>query len=266
MAKREERTKRADSKSNSRVDRNDRNQFLQQTTYDRLAQEQYEFDRANPKRKNVDLIPRNLTQEKYIKALTDNSQSIVFAMGPAGTGKTLLATQYAIKAFKAGMIKKIIISRPAVSVDEQHGFLPGTLVEKLAPWVIPIMDVFKEYYRPQQIEQMLLDEQIEIAPLAYMRGRNLKDCVVILDESQNCTPSQVKMVLTRISEGCKMIVTGDINQHDRGFEKNGLKDFTDRLALSEGINGITVIKFANGDIERHPIVAAVLDLYGDDVK
>jgi phosphate starvation-inducible PhoH-like protein len=258
--------KRTGTKSNSRVDRNDRNQFLQQTTHDRLAQEQYEFERANPKRRNVDLIPRNMTQEKYIKALNDDKQSIVFAMGPAGTGKTLLATQYAIRQLKAGVISKIIISRPAVSVDEQHGFLPGTLVEKLAPWVIPIMDVFKEYYRPHQIEAMLAEEQIEIAPLAYMRGRNLKDCVVILDESQNCTPSQVKMVLTRISQGCKMIVTGDINQHDRGFDKNGLKDFTDRLAASDGVDGITVIKFANGDIERHPIVAAVLDLYGDDVK
>ena len=262
MAKREERTKRTTkTQSASRVDRN---QFLQQSTFDKVAQEQYDYERANPKRKTVNIVPRNLKQEQYCNALTDSTQNIVFAMGPAGTGKTLLATLYAIKALRAGTIDKIIITRPAVSVDEQHGFLPGTLVEKMAPWVIPIMDVFKEYYHPREITKMIEDEQIEIAPLAYMRGRTLKNCIIIGDELQNATVSQMKMLLTRIGDGGKIIATGDINQHDRGFESNGLKDFVERLeSAPKKSSKITIIKFGSHEVERHPIIEEVLALYGD---
>lgn len=262
MAKREERTKRTTkTQSSSRVDRN---QFLQHSSYDRQAQEQYDFERANPKRKNINLIPRNLMQEMYCSALEDVNQNIVFAMGPAGTGKTLLATMYAIKALRAGSIDKIVITRPAVSVDEQHGFLPGSLIDKMAPWVIPIMDVFKEYYHPREINKMLEDELIEIAPLAYMRGRTLKNCVIIADEMQNSTPSQFLMLLTRIGDGSKLIVTGDINQHDRGFDKNGLRDFIGRIEASpRKSKKMTVIKFDKTDVERHPIIEEVLELYSD---
>jgi phosphate starvation-inducible protein PhoH and related proteins len=265
LAKREASTKRTSGKaqSNSRVERN---QFLTQSTYEVQAREEYPNARkmAAQKRKPIDLVPRNLTQERYCSALEDRNQNIVFAMGPAGTGKTLLATMYAIKALRAGTIDKIVITRPAVSVDEQHGFLPGTLIEKMAPWVIPIMDVFKEYYHPTEIIKMMEDELIEIAPLAYMRGRTLKNCVIIADELQNATPSQMKMLLTRIGDGGKIIATGDVNQHDRGFEKNGLKDFVERMDASPTKSKhMTIIKFGSNEVERHPIIEEVLSLYGD---
>lgn len=214
------------------------------------------------RRKRVELLPRNLAQENYVDALHDQSKHIVFAMGPAGCGKTLLATLYAIKALQSGEISKIILTRPAVSVDEQHGFLPGTLIEKMAPWVIPIMDVFKEHYSPAQILKMMEEEVIEIAPLAYMRGRTMKNCIVLADEMQNTTPDQMKMILTRIGDNCRMFVTGDLAQHDRGFTVNGLKDFTQRLA-AKGTSAIEVVNFERGDVERHPVIEEVLALYGE---
>lgn len=214
------------------------------------------------RRKKVQLLPRNLAQEDYIDLLEDASKSIVFATGPAGTGKTLLATLFAIKQLQAGAIKKIILTRPAVSVDEQHGFLPGTLLEKMAPWVIPITDVFKEHYSVAHLEKMLADEVVEVAPLAYMRGRTLKNAIVIFDEAQNATPSQMKMVLTRLGENSRMIVTGDMAQHDRGFDDNGLKDFLRRVQLN-GSRHIGVCHFEKGDVERHPAIEDVLSLYGE---
>jgi phosphate starvation-inducible PhoH-like protein len=223
-----------------------------------------DFDEAKSTRaKRVMITPRNLAQEDYLDALKDESKHIVFAMGPAGCGKTLIATLVAIEALQNGEISKIILTRPAVSVDEQHGFLPGTLIDKMAPWVIPIMDVFKEYYTPKQIVQMMEDEIIEIAPLAYMRGRTMKNCIVLADEMQNTKPSQMKMVLTRIGDNCRMFVTGDLAQHDGGFEKNGLKDFTDRL-MARGSDAMEVVNFEAGDVERHPVIEEVLSLYGED--
>lgn len=229
----------------------------------RFQADDQEFLQTKTTSRRVDLIPRNIAQEQYIEALTDQDKHIIFAMGPAGTGKTLLATMYAIKELKEKRINKIIITRPAVSVDEQHGFLPGSLIEKMAPWVIPIMDVFKEYYHPKQIEKMLLDEVIEIAPLAYMRGRTMKNAIVLFDEAQNATPNQFLMLLTRIGDGSKFIITGDINQHDRGFEQNGLKDFIERFE-ARGSNHMEVLKFSPQDVERHPIIEEILDLYNDD--
>jgi phosphate starvation-inducible protein PhoH and related proteins len=220
-------------------------------------------ERFTQKKKRVDLIPRSLTQEKYVKTLEDDNKHIVFATGPAGTGKTLLGTLYAIKGLKEGKFDKIIITRPAVSVDEEHGFLPGTLIEKMAPWVIPITDIIKEYYTPAQLEFMLQNEIIEIAPLAYMRGRTLKNACILFDEAQNATPSQMKMVLSRISEGSKMIITGDVSQHDRGYEENGLKDFMERLYKAGGSDQIGLISFDATEIERHPVIEEILELYGD---
>lgn len=213
--------------------------------------------------KRVKILPRNIAQEKYLELLDDEMKSVIFATGPAGTGKTLIATLYAIQQLRAGEIKKIIITRPAVSVDEQHGFLPGDLLQKMAPWVIPITDVFKEYYSPAQLTRMLENEIIEIAPLAYMRGRTLKNAIVIFDEAQNATPSQMKMVLTRIGENSRMFITGDVRQHDRGFSDNGLKDFLARLML-KGSDRIGAVTFDAGDVERHPVIEDVLDLYGED--
>lgn len=223
------------------------------------------FQPANEPRmkKKIELIPRNIRQEEYIDLLEDDHNTVVFANGPAGTGKTLIATLYALQQLQMGNIDKIIITRPAVSVDEQHGFLPGTLLEKMAPWVIPITDVIKEYYSVAHLERMIADEVIEIAPLAYMRGRTLKRSIVIFDESQNANPNQMKMVLTRIGEGSRMIVTGDVEQHDRGFDDNGLKDFIYRITSRGGSGRIKLISFEKGHVERHPVIEEVLDLYDD---
>lgn len=213
------------------------------------------------RKKKVEILPRNYNQEQYMFAIEDNT--ITFGVGPAGTGKTLLATTMAIKELRAGNIERIIITRPAVGTQgEEHGFLPGTLIEKMAPWTRPIFDVFEEYYTPQQIEKMIEDGVLEVAPLAYMRGRSFKDAWILLDEAQNCTPEQVKMALTRIGENAKMIVTGDLNQHDRVAEVNGLQDFIERYKKS-GSDDISIIEFEKGDIERSPIVASVLGLYGE---
>lgn len=260
MAKHLARNAKRSNKPNPREERNSPEYTNRRRRNDNVV----DFDEAKTsRRKRVELIPRNLAQETYIDALHDHSKAIVFAMGPAGCGKTLLATLYAIKQLQEGQIEKIVITRPAVSVDEQHGFLPGSLIEKMAPWVIPIMDVFKEYYSPKQIEQMLMDEIIEIAPLAYMRGRTMKNCVVLADEMQNTKVSQMKMVLTRIGDNCRMFVTGDLAQHDGGFETNGLSDFTARLA-ERGSKAISVVDFGPQDVERHPVIEEVLSLYGDE--
>lgn len=213
--------------------------------------------------KHVQIIPKNVTQEDYLELLDDDSKAIVFAMGPAGTGKTMLAVLAAIDAMKNGRCEKIVITRPAVSVDEQHGFLPGTLVEKMAPWTRPIFDVMEEYWSPTEIEGMIADNIIEIAPLAYMRGRTFKNSWIIADEMQNATPSQMKMLLTRIGENSKIIVTGDLAQHDRGFEHNGLKDFIAKLKARKN-NMIGVVEFQRKDVERHAAVTAVLEIYGDE--
>jgi phosphate starvation-inducible PhoH-like protein len=212
--------------------------------------------------KRVALLPRNLAQEVYVEALNDDRKSMVFAMGPAGTGKTMLGTQFAIKRYiEEG--KRIVVTRPAVSVDEQHGFLPGSLIQKMEPWVMPILDVFREHFEQTTIRRMLENSDLEIAPLAYMRGRTFKDATVLGDEMQNALPSQMKMLLTRIGEGSRMIITGDLKQHDRGFEQNGLRDFVHRLR-ERGSDKIAVIEFDPRDIERHPVIEDILDIYGDD--
>jgi phosphate starvation-inducible PhoH-like protein len=213
--------------------------------------------------RNVTIIPKNLRQEDYIDLLDNSSKHIVMAMGPAGTGKTLLAVLTAIRSLRQGNCAKIVVTRPAVSVDEQHGFLPGTLVEKMAPWTRPIFDVFEEYWTPQQIEAMIADGVIEIAPLAYMRGRTFKNSWILADEMQNATPSQMKMLLTRIGDGSRIVVTGDLNQHDRGFENNGLKDFTN-LLKKHNSEVVGVVEFYRQDVERHPAVTEVLNIYGDE--
>ena len=210
----------------------------------------------------VDIRPKNNTQEQYLRLLMDHGKYLVFATGPAGTGKTLLAVLSAIRGFKYGDYQKIVITRPAVSVDEQHGFLPGTLVEKMAPWTRPIFDIFEEYYSPRQLELMIADNIIEIAPLAYMRGRTFKNSWIIADEMQNATDNQVKMLLTRIGENSRMVVTGDIAQFDRGYEENGLRMFLERLKSFQ-TNNIGTVTFSRRDIERHPIVEEILNIYSE---
>ena len=216
---------------------------------------------SRSRQKEVKLSPRNFKQDDLLGYLEDHNINIVFAVGPA-TGKTLISTLAGLKLLKSNKINKFVVTRPAVSVDEQHGFLPGTLVEKMAPWTRPIFDLFEEYYSPEQIEFMVNDNKLEVAPLAYMRGRTFKDSWIIADEMQNATDNQMKMLLTRIGDGSKLVVTGDLDQHDRGFESNGLKCFIERLA-AQGSDRIKMVQFDKGDVERHPIVAEVLKLYGD---
>jgi phosphate starvation-inducible PhoH-like protein len=212
------------------------------------------------KKQQVNIVPRNLSQETYLEMLKNPRKFIVFAIGPAGTGKTMLAVQMAIKLFKEGAISKIIVTRPAVSVDEEHGFLPGTLNQKMEPWTRPIFDVFEEYYHPREIADMLDDGVIEISPLAYMRGRTFKNAFVIADEMQNATPSQMKMLLTRIGENSRMVVTGDLNQADRPRE-NGLLEFCSLFDEGGDFRMIAMARFETKDVERHPVVKEVLKIY-----
>jgi phosphate starvation-inducible PhoH-like protein len=212
------------------------------------------------KHQQVNIVPRSLNQEKYVELLKNPKKYITFAIGPAGTGKTMLGVQMAIKLFKEGVIDKIVITRPAVSVDEEHGFLPGTLNQKMEPWTKPIMDVFQEYYHTKQIAEMLEEGVIEISPLAYMRGRTFKNAFIVADEMQNATPSQMKMLLTRLGEGSRMVVTGDLAQADRPRE-NGLLQFCELYGQGGDYRMIAMVRFETKDIERHPVVKEVLSIY-----
>ena len=216
--------------------------------------------KATP-RKPVELIPKSVNQEKYIIALLDDNTDIVVVSGPAGTGKTYLGMLAAIKALKSNKCDGIILTRPAVGVDdEQHGFLPGDLNAKMEPWTRPLMDVLKEYYSVKEIAHMLEEQIIEITPLAFCRGRNFKNSYVVLDEAQNATPSQLKMIMTRIGVGSKIIITGDIEQTDRKIVQNGLLDLTEKLEKNK-VPGLSVCKFDVKDVQRHKIIAHVLKLY-----
>lgn len=214
------------------------------------------------KKKQVNILPRNRNQETYVLALLDEQKDIVFGIGPAGTGKTLLAVQTAVKKFKEGEVDKIVVTRPAVSVDEDLGALPGTLEEKMAPWTRPIFDVLKEYFTSYELTGMMAEGILEIAPLSYMRGRTFKNAFIVADEMQNATPNQMKMLLTRIGEGSQMSVTGDLNQADR-LKDNGLLDFLRNLE-NRPASRIEVVTFDRGDVERHEVVKEVLNVYGDD--
>lgn len=211
----------------------------------------------------VDLIPRTRNQERLVLALQDTAQHIVVTVGPAGTGKTYLAMQAAVKALKEGATDRIVMTRPAVGVeDEKHGFLPGNLVAKMEPWTRPLLDVLREYYRPQEITAMIEDQVIEIAPLAFMRGRTFKNAWVIADEMQNATPAQCKMLMTRIGSHSKIIITGDVEQADRQQGENGLMDLCERLQKG-GVEGIAVCHLDAKDVQRHRIIGSVLRLYAD---
>jgi len=218
----------------------------------------------NIRQKPPQMIPRSLAQEHYIDILTDENCPIAVTSGPAGTGKTYLAMLAAIRAYRTGQVEKIVLTRPAVGVDdERHGFLPGDLNAKMEPWTRPLFDVLKEYYNTKEITRMLEEEILEISPLAFMRGRTFKKSWIIADEMQNATPSQMKMLLTRLGEGSKIVVTGDVKQADRNNQQNGLLNF-DTITNGKEMTFIRTCRFTNKDIERHPAVAEVLSLYGDN--
>jgi len=222
------------------------------------------FNQYVQQRKTVTLIPKSLNQETYIELLTDPTKHIVFATGPAGTGKTMLAMQAGVRAFKEGTVSKIILTRPAVGVDdERHGFLPGNITAKMEPWTRPLFDVIQEYYRPQEVARMLDEQVIEIAPLAFMRGRTFKDSWIVADEMQNATPGQIKMLLTRLGEGSKIVVTGDTRQADRCDRDNGLLDFKGLVEAYQQSKYVAGVEFCARDIARHPAVREILSIYGE---
>jgi phosphate starvation-inducible PhoH-like protein len=222
------------------------------------------FEQAKPiKQRPIDIVPRTRNQERLVLALQDASQHIVVTAGPAGTGKTFLAMLAAVRAFRAGEVDRIVLTRPAVGVEgEEHGFLPGDLNQKMDPWVRPLTDILREYYRQPDIAAMIAEQVIEIAPLGFMRGRTFKNCFIIADEMQNATPNQVKMLMTRIGENSKIVITGDVEQADRNRGNNGLMDLCQRLQEG-GVKGIAVCNLDNRDIQRHTIIDSVLRLYAD---
>jgi phosphate starvation-inducible PhoH-like protein len=196
-------------------------------------------------------------------SLGDPNSHIVVTVGPAGTGKTYLAMLAAVRALRTGDCERVVLTRPAVGVeDERHGFLPGNLVAKMEPWTRPLLDVLREYYRPQDILRMIDDQVVEISPLAFMRGRTFKHSWVIADEMQNATPAQVKMLMTRIGDSTKIVITGDVEQADRQGKNNGLADLAQRLA-TRPVAGISVCELGTRDVQRHAIIEKVLELYQD---
>jgi phosphate starvation-inducible PhoH-like protein len=209
--------------------------------------------------------PRNEAQAGYIKKIQKASDDVIFGIGPAGTGKTFLAVMLAISALKEKKVEKIIITRPAVEAGENLGFLPGDLQSKVDPYLRPIYDAFYEFIGKQATEYFISAGTIEIAPLAYMRGRTLEKAFVILDEAQNTTIMQMKMFLTRLGNDSKMVVNGDITQVDlpKGV-KSGLK-FA-REALINEKHGVSFANFGNGDIVRHKTVSKILEAFDNYEK
>ena len=203
------------------------------------------------------IAPKGAAQKAYVDLVRGND--VVFAVGPAGTGKTYLAVALAVRALLDRQIKRIILTRPAIEAGERLGFLPGTLEEKIDPYLRPLHDALHDMLDGDRLDRFLTDGTIEIAPLAFMRGRTLSGSFIILDEAQNTTPEQMKMFLTRMGFDSKMVITGDITQTDlpRG-QRSGLRDALD---LVEGIRGIGTVQFSDADVVRHPLVAALIRAY-----
>ena len=208
--------------------------------------------------------PKNISQERYCNLLRDKSKKVVVATGPAGTGKTLFATEFGIRNFMLGNYEKIIFTRPSVSVDEDLGYLPGTLEEKMAPWIRPIYDILHNFVSPKEVLGLIEEKVIEISPLGFMRGRTFKNCWIVADEMQNSTISQMKMLLTRLGENSRLIITGDLEQFDRRNDLNGLEDFLSKFRGRRS-SSISSFEFNREDIQREEVVKEVLDIYSGDV-
>jgi phosphate starvation-inducible PhoH-like protein len=205
--------------------------------------------------------PKNKSQQEYVSVLQNKIKKIVIATGPAGTGKTLFATEYGIKNLLSGNYEKLIFTRPSVSVDEDLGFLPGNQEEKMSPWIRPIYDILYRYISPREVRNLIEKKVIEISPIGYMRGRTFKQSYIVADEMQNSTISQMKMLLTRIGENSRIVITGDLEQHDRMSDTNGLEDFLDKFRGKRSLS-IHSVEFETQDIEREEVVKEVLDIYG----
>ncbi len=203
------------------------------------------------------IVARSPTQVRYIEAL--GSKDVIFALGPAGTGKTYLAVAQAVSQLIAGSVDRLVLSRPAVEAGERLGFLPGDMKDKVDPYLRPLYDALYDMLPAEQVERRLASGEIEIAPLAFMRGRTLAHAFIILDEAQNTTPLQMKMFLTRFGEGSRMVVCGDPNQVDLPDpNKSGLADAVRKL---DGIDGIATLRFSVSEVVRHPIVGRIVEAY-----
>ncbi|HEU0043016.1 PhoH family protein [Sphingomonas sp.] len=204
------------------------------------------------------IVPRTPAQAHYMQALT--SHDMIFALGPAGTGKTYVAVAQAVAQLITGSVQRLILSRPAVEAGERLGFLPGDMKEKVDPYLRPLYDALYDCLPAEQVERRIASGEIEVAPIAFMRGRTLADAFVILDEAQNTTPAQMKMFLTRFGQNSRMVICGDPKQVDipGGVEASGLADAVRRL---EGVEGIAMARFTAGDVVRHPIVGRIVEAY-----
>lgn len=204
------------------------------------------------------IMPRSAGQIPYMQQLA--SEDIIFALGPAGTGKTYLAVAQAVSQLITGSVQRLILSRPAVEAGEKLGFLPGDMKEKVDPYLRPLYDALYDCLPPEQVERHIASGVIEVAPIAFMRGRTLADAFVILDEAQNTTREQMKMFLTRFGQNSRMVVCGDPRQVDipGGDRMSGLADAVDKL---EGVEGIAVSRFTASDVVRHPIVGRIVQAY-----
>jgi len=203
------------------------------------------------------IVPRSPTQIRYMEALVRND--VIFALGPAGTGKTYLAVAQAVSQLISGSVDRLILSRPAVEAGERLGFLPGDMKEKVDPYLRPLYDALYDCLPAEQVERRIASGEIEIAPIAFMRGRTLADSFIILDEAQNTTPAQMKMFLTRFGMNSRMVVCGDPRQVDLPDpSKSGLADAVARL---EGVESIATVRFNVGDVVRHPIVGRIVEAY-----
>ena len=208
-------------------------------------------------RRGKTIRPKTLNQKRYVDAI--DAHTIVFGIGPAGTGKTYLAMAKAVNALQRKQVTRIILTRPAVEAGERLGFLPGTLSEKIDPYLRPLYDALHDMMDPELIPKLMASGVIEVAPLAYMRGRSLNDAFIILDEAQNTTGEQMKMFLTRLGFGSKVVVTGDITQIDLpGGNKSGLRAAVDIL---EDIDDIHITELTSADVVRHRLVAEIVDAY-----
>jgi len=202
--------------------------------------------------------PKTLNQKRYVDAI--DRHTIVFGIGPAGTGKTYLAVAKAVQALQSKAVTRIILTRPALEAGERLGFLPGTLYEKIDPYLRPLYDALHDMMDPDSIPRLMAAGTIEVAPLAYMRGRTLNDAFIILDEAQNTTPEQMKMFLTRLGFSSKMVVTGDVTQTDLpGGASSGLNEAQEVLA---GVDDVSFLRLTSKDVVRHRLVSAIVDAYG----
>lgn len=208
-------------------------------------------------RRGKTIRPKTLNQKRYVDAI--DAHTIVFGIGPAGTGKTYLAMAKAVRALQSKQVSRIILTRPAVEAGERLGFLPGTLSEKIDPYLRPLYDALHDMMDPELIPKLMASGVIEVAPLAYMRGRTLNDAFIILDEAQNTTAEQMKMFLTRLGFGSKVVVTGDVTQIDLpGVARSGLRAAVDIL---DGIDDIHIAELTSADVVRHRLVSEIVDAY-----